>query len=151
MRVQEYGSTQSGHASVGACLYLKASLSLYSWPYMNFSIVMPSLWEFRIREWSVVPNVLVRAPWVLALMMSRLEREVWCRLLRVDVRTLRRSWSDGLVKTCMHSLSFSGIVHHGGRSVAECGPVAREMGVWVVCQCTLPEIPVVRRICLWRP
>ena len=28
----------------------------------------------------------------------------------------------------MHSLSFSGIVHHGGRSVAECGPVAREMG-----------------------
>ena len=28
----------------------------------------------------------------------------------------------------MHSLSFSGIVHHGGRSVAECGPVAREIG-----------------------
>ena len=28
----------------------------------------------------------------------------------------------------MHSLSFSGIVHHGDRSVAECGPVAREMG-----------------------
>ena len=28
----------------------------------------------------------------------------------------------------MHSLSFSGIGHHGGRSVAECGPVAREMG-----------------------
>ena len=27
----------------------------------------------------------------------------------------------------MHSLSFSGIVHHGGRSVAECGPVARGM------------------------
>ncbi len=28
----------------------------------------------------------------------------------------------------MQSLSFSGIVHHGGRSVAECGPVAREIG-----------------------
>jgi hypothetical protein len=28
----------------------------------------------------------------------------------------------------MQSLSFYGIVHHGGRSVAECGPVAREMG-----------------------
>ena len=28
----------------------------------------------------------------------------------------------------MNSLSYSGIVHHSGRSVAECGPVAREMG-----------------------
>ena len=28
----------------------------------------------------------------------------------------------------MPSLSFYGIVHHGGRSVAECGPVAREIG-----------------------
>ena len=28
----------------------------------------------------------------------------------------------------MHSLSISGIVYHDGRSVAECGPVAREMG-----------------------
>ncbi len=28
----------------------------------------------------------------------------------------------------MHSLSFSGIVHHGGHSVAVCGPVAKEMG-----------------------
>ena len=28
----------------------------------------------------------------------------------------------------MHSLSFSGIVHHGGRSVAERGPVDRELG-----------------------
>ena len=28
----------------------------------------------------------------------------------------------------MHSLSFSGIVHQGGRSVAECGPVAKEIG-----------------------
>ena len=27
----------------------------------------------------------------------------------------------------MQSLFFSGIVHQGGRSVAECGPVAREM------------------------
>ena len=28
----------------------------------------------------------------------------------------------------MHSFSFSKIVHQGGRSVAECGLVAREMG-----------------------
>ena len=27
----------------------------------------------------------------------------------------------------MQSLSFSGIVHQGGRSVAECGPVAKKM------------------------
>jgi len=32
---------------------------------MDLSIVTPSLWEFRIREWSDVPTVLVRAPWVL--------------------------------------------------------------------------------------
>ncbi len=28
----------------------------------------------------------------------------------------------------MHSLSFSGIVHQGGRNVAECGLMAREVG-----------------------
>ena len=28
----------------------------------------------------------------------------------------------------MHSLSFSEIVHQGGRRVAECGPVAKVMG-----------------------
>ena len=28
----------------------------------------------------------------------------------------------------MHRLSFSGIVHRGGRSVAECGPAAKEIG-----------------------
>jgi hypothetical protein len=49
-------------------------------------------------------------------------------LRRVVVRTLRRRWLDGLVKAYMHSLTFSAIVHQGGRSVAECGPVVREMG-----------------------
>ncbi len=29
----------------------------------------------------------------------------------------------------MHSLSFSGIVHQGGRSVPECGPMVREVRV----------------------
>jgi len=33
------------------------------------------------------------------------------------------------MKACMHSLTFSGIVHQVGRSIAECGPVTREMGV----------------------
>ena len=28
----------------------------------------------------------------------------------------------------MYSLPFSGIVHQGGRSVEECGPVAKEIG-----------------------
>jgi hypothetical protein len=35
---------------------------------------------------------------------------------------------DGFMKAYMHSRSFSGNVHQGGRSVAECGHVAREMG-----------------------
>jgi len=32
------------------------------------------------------------------------------------------------VKACMRRLSSSGMVHNGGCSVAECGPVASEMG-----------------------
>ena len=47
--------------------------------------------------------------------------------MRVADRTLSRSWLDGLVKACMHSLFFFEIVHQGGRSVAECGFVVREM------------------------
>ena len=71
MCVHESRSPQSGHASVGACLYLKASLPLYSWPYMNLTTVMPSLWEFRMRECSAVPTMLVLAPWVLTFVMVR--------------------------------------------------------------------------------
>ena len=33
-----------------------------------------------------------------------------------------------LVEACMHRLSSSGMVHHGGRRVAECGPLASEIG-----------------------
>ncbi len=76
MCVQESGSPHSRHASVGACLYLKASLPLYRWPYMNLSIVMPSLWESRINAWSVVLTVDVRAPCVLAFVMRCLYRDV---------------------------------------------------------------------------
>ena len=32
------------------------------------------------------------------------------------------------MKACTHSLYFSDIVHQGGRSAAECGSVANEMG-----------------------
>jgi hypothetical protein len=32
------------------------------------------------------------------------------------------------VKACMHRLSSSGMVHHGKRRGAECGPVASEIG-----------------------
>ena len=39
------------------------------------------------------------------------------------------------MKAFMHLLSFSGMVHHGRRDVAECGPVASEIGgmvgLWV--------------------
>ncbi len=42
--------------------------------------------------------------------------------------TLSRNWLDGLVKACMYIISFSGIVHHGGRDVAEGGHVARKIG-----------------------
>ena len=106
---------------------LGKQITLISWPYIYLSIVMPSLWELRIREWSVAPTVSVRAPWALALMTRRLWRKVWCRLLRVADRTLRWICLGGLVKAYMHILSFSGIVHQSTRSVAECGHVAREM------------------------
>jgi hypothetical protein len=33
------------------------------------------------------------------------------------------------MKVCIHSVFFSGIVHQGGRSVAECGHVSMEMRV----------------------
>ncbi len=42
--------------------------------------------------------------------------------------TLRRNWLEVLVKACMHRLYFSGMLHHGGHKVAECGPVASEIG-----------------------
>ena len=32
------------------------------------------------------------------------------------------------MKACMHRLSSSGMVHHGGRGVVECGSVASEIG-----------------------
>ena len=39
------------------------------------------------------------------------------------------------MKAFMHLLSFSGMVHHGGRKVAEGGPVASKIGgmvgLWV--------------------
>ncbi len=39
------------------------------------------------------------------------------------------------MKACMHLLSFAGTVHHVGRKMAECGPVASEIGkvvgLWV--------------------
>ncbi len=49
--------------------------------------------------------------------------------------TLRRCWLEVLVKVCMHLLSFLGRIHHGGHKVAECVPVASEIGgmggLWV--------------------
>ena len=36
---QEFGKPYSGHASVGACLYMYANFPLYSWAYMNLSSV----------------------------------------------------------------------------------------------------------------
>jgi len=49
-----------------------------------------------------------------------------CRLHNVALRTLKRSWSKVLVKSCMQCLYVSGIVHHGGRGVIDRGPVESE-------------------------
>ena len=95
MCVHESGKPHSGHASVGANPYLYASLPLYSWPYRNLRMVMPSLGELRMREWRAVPTITVRAPRALALRMRRLYSEVWWRLLRVAVRTFCLSCLEG--------------------------------------------------------
>ena len=69
------------------------------------------------------------APRSFALRMSRMsQRDMWCKLRRFAFLTLRRIWSEVLVKASMHRLSSSGMVHHGGRRVAECGPIASETG-----------------------
>ncbi len=81
--MQEYGNSHSGHASVGASLYLYASLPFYSWSYVNFSMIMPFFGDLRMWEWMAVLIVFVRAPWVFALRMRRLCREVWCMFRRV--------------------------------------------------------------------
>ena len=44
------------------------------------------------------------------------------------MRTLCRSWLEGLVKACMHCLFASGIIHQGRRNVAECGPLESGFG-----------------------
>ncbi len=53
-----------------------ASSPLYSWPYMNLWMIMPSLGELRMREWRAVPTIAVRAPRALAVRMRRLYSEV---------------------------------------------------------------------------
>ncbi len=75
-----------------------------------------------------MPTVFVRAPWFFALRMSRMQRDVWCRLRRDAFLTLKRIWLENLVKACMNHLSSSGMVHHGGHRVVECGLVASEIG-----------------------
>ncbi len=76
MCVHESGNPHSGHASMGANPYLYASLPLYSCPYMNLRMVMPSVGELRMREWRAVPTLAVRAPRALALRIRRLYNEV---------------------------------------------------------------------------
>ena len=95
MCVHESGSPHSGHASVGANPYLYASLPLYSCPYRNLRMVMPSVGELRMREWRAVPTLAVRAPWALALRMRRMYSEVWWRLLSVAMRTFCLSCLEG--------------------------------------------------------
>ena len=76
MCVHESGMPHSGHTSVSASPYLYASLPLYSWPYRNLRMVMPSLGELRMREWRAVPTIVVRAPRALAVKMRRMYSEV---------------------------------------------------------------------------
>ncbi len=95
MCVHEAGKPHSGHVSVGANPYLYASLPLYSYPYMNLRMVIPSLAELRVREWRAVPTLAVRVPRALALRMRRLYSEVWWRLLSVAKRTFCPSCLEG--------------------------------------------------------
>ncbi len=77
--VHEYGMPHSGHAYVGANPYLCASLPLYSKPYRNLKMVMPSLEELRMLymcEWRAVPTIAVRAPRALAIRMRHMYSEV---------------------------------------------------------------------------
>ena len=76
MCVHESGKPHSGHASVGANPYLYASLPLYSWPYRNLRMVMPSLGELHMCEWRAVPTTAVRAPRALAVGMRCLYSEM---------------------------------------------------------------------------
>ncbi len=76
MCVHESGMPHNGHAAVGANPYLYASLSLYSWPYRNLRMVMPSLGELRMRECRAVHAIAVRAPRDLAVRMKRMYGEV---------------------------------------------------------------------------
>ncbi len=76
MCVHESGIPHSGHASVGDNPYLYASLPLYSWPYRNLRMVMPSLDELRMREWRAVLAIAVRAPRALVVRMRRLYSEM---------------------------------------------------------------------------
>ncbi len=56
--------------------------------------------------------------------MSLLYREVWCMLRSVAALTCRRRCIEGRVNACIWRRSASGIVHHGGRSVAYLDSVA---------------------------
>ena len=76
MCVHESGMPHTGHASVGAIPYLYSSLTLYSLPYRNLIMAMPSLGELRMREWRAVPTIAVRALRALAMRMRRMYSEV---------------------------------------------------------------------------
>ncbi len=53
---------------------------------------------------------------------------MWCKLHRAAFLALRRICLEVLVKACIHRLSSSGMVRHGGRRMVECEPVASEIG-----------------------
>ena len=89
---------------------------------------MPSFGLSRSRVWSTFLVFAVCAPFVLACRMSLLYRDVWCIQRSVAALTFCRNWCEGRVKACIWSLSFSGMVHHGGRRVACLGPVESSGG-----------------------
>ena len=89
---------------------------------------MPSVGFSLSRVWSAFPVFAVCAPFVLACRMSLLYRDVWCILRSVAALTFCRNWCEGRVKAYIWSLSFSGMVHHGGRRVACLDPVESSGG-----------------------
>ncbi len=89
---------------------------------------MPSFGLLRNRVWSDIPVCALLALVAFACRMSLLYREVWCMLRSVAALTCLRNCIEGRVNACIWRRSASGIVHHGGRSVACLGPVARVGG-----------------------
>ncbi len=89
--VQKSGLRQIGHPSVRIWPYLLATLLLYNWPYMNLSMMVPSVGFDMSLLWIARHTVLLRTP-SSVLATTRLRyREVWYKLRNSAAPTSSRS------------------------------------------------------------